>query len=510
MSNAQDLYAVLGVQPQGSTEDIRAAYRALARRLHPDVNSNPGAATQFRDIAAAYATLNDSMERQKYDMARKRETAGSYFTLRVTPSQRVLPVLGEPQVLYLLVELLPERSRSIQHAETHLNLTLVLDQSTSMKGPRLERVKVAAHQIIEQLSDKDIFSVVTFSDHAEVILKAAPMTDRPGAKSRITMMQAFGGTEIHQGLSKGLIENQRHANPGYVNHIILLTDGRTFMDEQQTLELADKAAKDGIGISAMGIGDEWNDTFLDQLAGRTGGTSEYINSPMAVVRFLNERVRTLGQSYAERVTVSIAPDADIKVESAFRLMPSAQPVNAEVDPIQLGALQIGGTTSILFQLQIGPMETPGFRSLLRVDVTGDILREQKIGYKVIADTSVEVSETATMEEPPLAIMDALSKLTLYRIQEKAEQALARGDVREATRHLENLATRLLSSGQAELANAALAEAKRVANTNLLSSEGQKALKYGTRLLLEANTDATDATNTTEPKASPGEGTQVIK
>lgn len=497
MSNAQDLYAVLGVPPHGSSEDIRSAYRALARRLHPDVNQNPGAANQFRDIAAAYSILEEPIERQKYDNARKREgVGGNYFTLRVTPSQRILPVLTEPQVLYLLVELLPERSRNVQQMETHLNLTLVLDQSTSMKGPRLERVKVAAHQIIDQLGEKDIFSVVTFSDHSEVLLKAAPMTDKPNAKSRITMMQAFGGTEIHQGLSKGIAENERFLSKQYVNHIILLTDGRTFMDERQTLELADKAAKEGIGISAMGMGDEWNDTFLDQLAGRTGGTSEYINSPMAVVRFLNDRVRTLGQSYAERVMISVAPDADIKLESAFRLMPSAQPVNVETDPIQLGALQVGGTASILFQLQIAPLTTPGFRSLLRVDVTGDILREQKFGYKVIADTSVEVSNEATMEEPPLAIMDALSKLTLYRIQEKAEQAMARGDIREATRHLENLATRLLSSGQPELAEAAIAEAKRVSNTNVLSSEGQKALKYGTRLLIET----TGSTN--EDQATP--------
>ncbi len=485
MSNAQDLYATLGIQPNASTEDIRAAYRTLARRLHPDVNTNPGAATQFRDIAAAHNLLNEPTERVKYDNARKRDATSSanYFTLRVTPSQRVLPVLSEPQVLYLLVELLPERSRNQQQLETHLNLTLVLDNSTSMKGARLERVKVAAHQIIDQLGENDIFSVIGFSDNAEVILKAGRMTDKISAKSRIAIMQAFGGTEIHQGLATGMAENKRNASQRYVNHIILLTDGRTFYDEQQTLDLADKAVKEGIGISAMGIGEDWNDTFLDQLASRTGGTSEYINSPGAVVRFLNDRVRTLGQSYAERVMISIAPDADVKVESAFRLMPSAQPVNTDIDPIPLGSMQIGGATSILFQLQIGPQETPGFRSLFRVDVTGDILREQKIGYKVISDMSMEVSPTVQVEEPPLAIMDALSKLTLYRIQEKAEHALARGDVREATRHLENLATRLLSSGQPELAEAAMTEARRVAATSSLSSEGQKALKYGTRVLL---------------------------
>ncbi len=164
-------------------------------------------------------------------------------------------------------------------------------------------------------------------------------------------------------------------------------------------------------------------------------------------------------------------------------MPSAQPVSVDKDPIPLGALQVGGAVSILFQLQISPLDTPGFRSLLRVAVTGDVLREQKFGCRVVQDISTDVRTEPIIEEPPLQIMDALSKLTLYRIQEKAEAALARGDTREATRHLENLATRLLSSGQNELAKAAMDEARRVASTNMLSDEGQKALKYGTRLLI---------------------------
>ncbi len=316
-TSGQDLYLALGVPPQAHPEDIRNAYRGLARRLHPDKNANPGAETQFKDIAEAYTILNDPMERQKYDTRRQRDSGTNYFTLRVTPSQRSLAVLSEPQVMYLLVELLPERGRNLQQLETNLNLTLVLDHSTSMKSTRLDRVKAAANQIIEQLGEKDVFSVVAFSDAAEVIIPAALLTDKPNARSRIAVMQAFGGTEIHQGLEKGLAENRRYASKRFVNHIILLTDGRTFGDEQQTLELAEKAAKEGIGISAMGIGDEWNDTFLDQLASITGGTSDYINSPLAVVRFLNDRVRTLGQSYAERITVSIAPDPDIKIEFGF-------------------------------------------------------------------------------------------------------------------------------------------------------------------------------------------------
>lgn len=489
MNNAQDLYAILGVSPSASLEDIRSTYRNLARRLHPDSNPSQGAAVQFHEIAAAYEVLGDAVARDRYDA--RRQQSGPlenkpYFTLRVTPSKRVIPILNEAQVLYVLAELLPDRSRGMQQLESQLNLAIVVDHSLSMKGPRLERVKVATHQIIDQLTNKDRLAIVTFSDRAEVLVPSALVTDKPGIKAKVTMTQANGATEMFQGLEAGYKEVLRNVSRNLVNHIILITDGRTYGDEPQCLALADRAAQDGIGISAMGIGEEWNDVFLDQLASRTGGTSEYINSPNAVVRFLNDKVRTLGQAFAERVSVSLAPDPDIKIESAFRLMPNPQPVSLTTDPILIGQLQATSTASLIMQLQIPPGQKPGFRSLIRINVMADILREQMLGYRVIADTSVEVSAQPPVEEPPLVILDALGKLTLYRMQEKAGEALARGDVQEATRRLENLATRLLSAGQEELANAAMAEARRVSQTNMLSEEGHKTLKYGTRLLLAAN------------------------
>ena len=492
-----DLYQMLGVSPHASPEDIRAAYRSLARRFHPDANHNPGAATQFKSIASAYGILNDPLERQNYDNKRTANPDGSgYLTLRVTTSQRSLVQLDEPQVMYVLAEVLPERGHVAQQAETRLNLALVLDHSTSMNGPRLDRLKAAAYQIVEHLSNEDIFSVVGFSDEAEVLAPAALLVDKPAVRARIAIMQAFGGTEIYQGLRAGLAEVRRHIARRYVNHIILLTDGRTFGDDVQALDLADKAAKDGISISAMGLGDDWNDSFLDQLASRTGGTSEYISSPVAVVRFLNDRVRSLGQAYAERLKLSVAPDADITLESAFRLTPNPQPVGIESDPILLGPLQIGGTASALLQMQVGPLSTPGFRSLVRIEASGDILRAQRFGYTMFQDLSTEVVAQPTPESPPLAIVEALNRLSLYRMHEKAEQALARGDVQEATHRFETLATRLLASGQDDLAQAALSEAKRVLATTELSGEGQKTLKYGTRQLIAARSGSGTGPETT--------------
>lgn len=483
-----DPYVMLGVGVNASDEDIKRAFRKLAQRLHPDKNPMRSANEQFQVINNAYNLLTDTNLRRKYDdVAKKKKQEQSYFTLRVTPSRRAILPMPDPQVVYMLAEIMASPDAlSNAEQEARLNITLVIDQSNSMQDERrMMKVKAAAQALIQQLSPKDTLSVVSFNDWANVIVPAQVAADKNSLSARISLIQPSGGTEILKGLTEGINQNHKFLSPKVVNHVILLTDGRTYGDEEACIALAQRAKDDGISISTMGLGNDWNDKFLDQLASVTGGSSVYVRTINSVANFLDEQVRSLSNAFAERVQFSIATDNDIQLEMAFKLAPSPQSLPHDNGVITLASLQAKRPIAVLFQLQLPPAMPVGYRSIVRLVASGNILQNQASNFQAVSDLSAEVTPRPLEDDrPPAVIVEALSKLTLYRLQEKAQDAMDRGDFNEATKRLETLATRLYDIGEEGLGKQARLEAQHIKQTRQFSSDKSKlTLKYQTRSLV---------------------------
>ena len=67
MARAPDYYKTLGVEKKASADEIKKAYRKLARKYHPDTNNETGAEERFKEISEAYDVLSDPEKRKKYD-----------------------------------------------------------------------------------------------------------------------------------------------------------------------------------------------------------------------------------------------------------------------------------------------------------------------------------------------------------------------------------------------------------------------------------------------------------
>ena len=477
-----DYYAILGILRDATPEQIKRAYLESAQRLHPDKNQAPGETEIFLEVQQAYETLSNPKRRKAYDATLpKEETPDSPIVHEILYSRPHLVRLDEAQLMYVLVNLRARREEEAFPVPP-LNVCLVLDRSTSMKDAKMDLLKAAAIQFLRDLRAEDIFSVVAFSDRADVIIPASYRNDRLKLESSIRDIHAGGATELFQGLQSGLNEVRRGRDARRVNQIILLTDGHTYGDEEACLKLAEQASQEGIGISVMGIGSDWNDTFLDQVAGRTGNTSHYIARPQDIQKLLAEKFHELTRVLAEEVTLEGSLAEGVQVNYAFRTQPESGPLSFG-QATRLGAILRETGLSVLFEFLVQPSALQNNHTLLLNGTLKIAMATRPTPVppiRIRIETAVAVEPSTAL--PPTAILQALSRLTLYRMQERARGESQAGQYDKATRSLKNLAAHLLEQGHRDLAHTVLLEAENLQNKHTFSLAGEKEIKYATRAL----------------------------
>jgi Ca-activated chloride channel family protein len=414
------------------------------------------------------------------------------LNVRCLMSKDALPVTGSEQAVYTLIDI--KAVRGVSSASMATNVALVLDRSGSMDGEKIENMKEAVGYVVDNLSDQDIISVTIFDDQVDRLIESQPAKNRRDIKATLANVIARGGTQISDGLKAGLAEVMKGYSKEHVNRIVLLTDGQTWDDEDACFRLADEAAQHGIAITSIGIGNEWNEKLLLQIAERSHGDSHWIQNPIAILDVFRQEVEGMRSVAATNLKAAARMSPGVRPFRVFSMVPMIREMTKKAlsdgtVSLDLGALNGERGQAILIESRVPAQQAGAFR-LGQVDVTYDVpskgIMAQSIKTDLMVTFTGDASSTAKVNAE---VMNLVEKVSAFKLQTRALTEAEAGNIAAATQKLQAAATVLLNLGEDELAEAAEQEILGLKKTGALSAAGTKKLEYGTRKLTQVMTKA---------------------
>ncbi len=319
----------------------------------PNLDPNARYATTYRPGGAALAAFDAAVARG--------QIPAPYRDLVADFGARYAPALTRPAEGALAIAVDSERaavgpeggpmnlrvalvSSDTAPPRAPLSVHIVLDISGSMSGQAIEAAKHAAEAAVAKLEPTDDFSMVTFSDSAQVLVGDGPIgTRRSQVLARIEEVRAEGGTNMSSGLDLGYVQAHAAAvSDDAVRVLMLLSDGYANAgdtDPQRLADRANRAFQDGIQTSAFGLGTDFDAALMSRIADRGAGGYYYLADSSqiapALAREIDARMRPVAT--ALEVRVRLRPDV-----AATRVFGSRELTEAEAAAVRSQEVAIDG------------------------------------------------------------------------------------------------------------------------------------------------------------------------
>ncbi|MDP9866220.1 MULTISPECIES: vWA domain-containing protein [Streptosporangium] len=176
------------------------------------------------------------------------------------------------------------------------NLTFVVDVSGSMGEPgRLDLVREALHKLVDQLGPGDQVSIVTFSGQARLVVPMTPATGTEQLHAAVDRLAVQDSTNLEAGLTSGYAEAARTFRPVATNRVILLSDGLANTGDtswQGILDRVEESAGRQITLLCVGVGRDYGDQLMEQLADNGDGAAVYVSSVDGARKVFVEQLAT--------------------------------------------------------------------------------------------------------------------------------------------------------------------------------------------------------------------------
>lgn len=190
-----------------------------------------------------------------------------------------------------------------------LNLSLVIDKSGSMKGDKLENVKKAMEFVIQQLLPEDRLSLVAYDAEVSLLSASSLLRDKTRLLKIVRNLQSGSTTNLSGGMLEGFAQVAAADQSGTVNRVLLLSDGlanRGVTDPTKLQHMAqNKFRIEGAALSTFGVGADYNEDLMTNLAEYGGGNYYFIESADKIPEMFATELQGLLTVIAQRAQIAL-------------------------------------------------------------------------------------------------------------------------------------------------------------------------------------------------------------
>jgi Ca-activated chloride channel family protein len=376
---------------------------------------------------------------------------------------------GKPGEVRLELTLAAERGGGAARRPT--DFYVVLDRSGSMEGEKIAHARAAVAQLIDQLDAGDRFALVSYASEARLDVALASAGEAGGVaggrrrwRELVAAIEAGGGTAMSAGLDLALETAGERRPTGRAARMLLLSDGLANEGDPTPEGLAARArraAGAAITVSTLGVGADFNEVLMTDLADVGLGNYYYLPSAEQIAAVLASELQATRETVAEEVEVALVPASGVRVREVAGYPFARQGDRVVFHP---GSLFAGQERRIWVTL-----ETPAARSTsLRLS---EVLASYTSGggrHAVALDAPLQIACAPTQEQA-LAAIDreawgrAVVEEDFGKLQQEVASSVRQGDRDQALRRIAEYETRYRT------ANAVVQSAAVATNLEGLSS-----------------------------------------
>jgi Ca-activated chloride channel family protein len=329
-----------------------------------------------------------------------------------------------------------------------LNLSLVIDRSGSMAGDKIAYTRQAAQFLVQNLSSKDLLSVVVYHGSVEVLFPPEPVINKDTIGQRIAAITTGSMTNLSGGWLEGCNLVAQNLDQNHMNRVILMTDGlanRGITSKRQLVALAQQKYEGGVSTTTMGLGEDFNEELLVALADAGGGAFYFIESPEVAPLIFEEELRGLLSVVGQNLTVTINPTADVTEIRQLNAYP--EQIIARQMTFRLGDVFGDEVKTLVLELAIPALTTLGEHHIAMLRFEYDEITESGTQHQVHElPVMVNIAPADQLSEPNRAVQQSVLLLQAANARRTAIDAADKGQYRQASEALRAAAEAIDQTG----------------------------------------------------------------